>query len=434
MKAGEDRRRFPRFDRFLPPTEKGDSQASQPLLVNLTAGGMCLCFRNPPAMDRPGKVRLCWDEQEQVLLVRPVWLLKYLTACDTDNVVRQHGWLAGFAFALASAGAGGSAFRWNIPPSTHIAADLLQENDLSLPTGGEPERVVRLSLDSETIGHLKAAAESLLPVVSRHFADAHLAVTRERLELSATFRSLAELNSLQESGAGRRAIQANHARPLPAPTQTTQNAATGQIAGGQPILGRRPVLLAAAGVLAVVLGWNGLPLLLQRDRATIVPNVSTQRRALPAWTADLNPTARDGWVDIQARFGLTDATMRSAVRIFKVDDKYPPGHWLRDQTAYPAQVERALAILAISAPGPSRDLGPLTKELGMKLVSGARFPDEPPGDHHSLLSQQMVNNTTVHAMVDLLHRRQEDPAVREVVAVLQRLAKAPKVPVTDLLK
>ena len=80
MKAGEDRRRFPRFDRFLPPTEKGDSQASQPLLVNLSAGGMCLCFRNPPAMDRPGKVRLCWDEQEQVLLVRPVWLLKYLTA------------------------------------------------------------------------------------------------------------------------------------------------------------------------------------------------------------------------------------------------------------------------------------------------------------------------------------------------------------------
>jgi hypothetical protein len=85
MKAGEDRRRFPRFDRFLPPTEKGDSQASQPLLVNLSAGGMCLCFRNPPAMDRPGKVRLCWDEQEQVLLVRPVWLLKYLTACDTSR-------------------------------------------------------------------------------------------------------------------------------------------------------------------------------------------------------------------------------------------------------------------------------------------------------------------------------------------------------------
>ena len=94
-------------------------------------------------------------------------------------------------------------------------------------------------------------------------------------------------------------------------------------------------------------------------------------------------------------------------------------------TTFPPQSlsASALAILAISAPGPSRDLGPLTKELGMKLVSGARFPDEPPGDHHTLMSQEMVNNTTVHAILDLLHRRQDDPAVKEILAALRRRTK-----------
>lgn len=418
MKAGEDRRRFPRFDRILPPTERGDSQTSQPLLINMSAGGICLWLREPPTIGRLGKVRLCWDGQEHALQVRLVWILEYLTGPDTDNAVRQHGWLAGFAFASASAGAGGSALSWNIPPSTHIAADLLQENGSSLLTAGEPERAAGLRLDSEAIAQLKAAAESLIPLVSRHVADAHLAVTRERLELSATFRSLAELNSLREPGPGRRAIQANHAGPLPAPTQTTQNAATGQIAGGQLILGRRPLLVTALGLLAVVLAWEYLPLLVQPDRAAIGPTVSTQRRALPAWTADLDPSSRNGWADIQARFGLTDATALSAVRILKMNDKYPPGHMYRDLTVHPVQISRAFGILADLGAAGQRDLKALTRDLGMKLVSGARLPDEPPGDPHSLLSRELNDNFVVLAVAEMLFRRQNDPPVKDLLSAL----------------
>lgn len=415
MKAGEDRRRFPRFDRFLPPTERGDSQAGQPLLINMSAGGICLWLPDPPTIDRLGKVRLYWDGQEQALPVRPVWVLKYPRARDTGKEADQHGWLVGFAFPSASADPGGSALPWNIPPSTHIAVDLLQENNSSAPSVGERGGASRLSLDSQTIDHLKVAAESLFPVLSRHFADAHLAVTCGRLELSATFRSLAELNGLQGAAPGRRAIQTNHASSVLAAPQAHRDAGAAQWTGDQPLAGRRLLLTAATGLLIVVLGWNVLPGLLRGERASPAVKAPTQPRPVPGWAAALNPTAREGWMDLQARFGLTDATVSSAIRILKVDDKYPPGHMYRDLTVYPVQIRRAFGILADLGAAGQRDLKAVTGDLGMRLVSGARFPDEPPGDRHSELSRELNDNSVVLAVVDLLFRHRNDPAVRDLL-------------------
>lgn len=112
--------------------------------------------------------------------------------------------------------------------------------------------------------------------------------------------------------------------------------------------------------------------------------------------------------------------MLSAIRTLKTDDKYPPGHSLRDLTAYPAHVERAFAILAASGAGTPGDLENLAKDLGGRLVTGARFPDEPAGDRYMATSPELSDNTVVLAIVDLLRRRQNDAAVKDIFVALRR--------------
>lgn len=409
-----DRRKSPRVSISSPDRQDDPNQL---VLSNVSAGGVCLWLPAPWPMDRPGKLRFRWEGQEQVLPVWPVWLSKHFTALDTNNVVRRQGWLLGCAFASAGAGAVGNAFLSNIPPGTHIAVDLLEENDISLPTRREPVVAAPPGLPSERIDVVKAAAQEILPIAARYFAEAHLTITRERLELSATSRSLAELDSLQEAEADRRAIRVNHARGLPQSTQAPQNAVTRQVPGS-PLIRRRPLLLMAAGLLAVILGWRLLPALPRGERGSPGVKVAIDTRPLPVWAADLNPGAREGWRDLQARFALSDATMSSAVRFFKVNDSYPPGHLYHDLRGDPAAIARAFRLLAGLAATRESDLKGLRKDLEMRLVSGARFPDEPAGERHLTMSREIQDNATVLAVIDLLNRRQNDPPVKALLSTL----------------
>jgi hypothetical protein len=64
----------------------------------------------------------------------------------------------------------------------------------------------------------------------------------------------------------------------------------------------------------------------------------------------------------------------------------------------------------------------LVKDLEMRLVSGSTFPDEPAGDRHLGGSRELEDNTLVLAILDLVHRRQDDRAVRDLLATLRQQA------------
>ena len=148
--------------------------------------------------------------------------------------------------------------------------------------------------------------------------------------------------------------------------------------------------------------------------------VPAQQRVVPGWAVGMDEATWVGWLELQARFGLTDTGLASAIRFFKVNDKYPPGHMFRDLTIYPAQVARAFAILAASGTGEPRDLETLTKDLGMLLVSGTRFPEEPPGDRHTVLSRELQENVVVLGVLDLLRRHEKERPVKDLLTALRR--------------
>ena len=143
-------------------------------------------------------------------------------------------------------------------------------------------------------------------------------------------------------------------------------------------------------------------------------------QSIPAWAAGIDQTSLDGWIAVQKKFGLPDATVRSAVQILRTNEKYPPGHSLHDLTSYPAQVERTFSLLAGVETEAPFDFGPLENDLKGRMVEGARFPDESPGGHYSPLEREAFNNVVVLAAIELFQRRQNDPGVKEILAALRR--------------
>jgi hypothetical protein len=178
-------------------------------------------------------------------------------------------------------------------------------------------------------------------------------------------------------------------------------------------------MLVGAGLVAAVIGWMALTNWIKADRSSGTARVPRQLRPSSGWAVEVDPNAREGWIKIQSRFGLPDATILSAIRILKANDKYPFSHWLRDLTSYPAQVERSFAILAGPDRGGPDTLGTLLKDLEMRLVSGSPFPDEAAGGRHLGGSRELEDNTLVLAILDLLHRRQDDRAVKDLLATIR---------------
>jgi hypothetical protein len=182
-------------------------------------------------------------------------------------------------------------------------------------------------------------------------------------------------------------------------------------------------MLVGAGLVAAVIGWMALTSWIKADRSSGTARVPWQQPPSPRWAIEVDPSARERWINIQSRFDLPDGTILTAVRVLKTNDKYPLSHWLRDLTPYPAQVERAFAILAGSGRGGPDTLGRLVKDLEMRLVSGSPFPDEAAGERHLGGSRELEDNTLVLAILELLHRRQDERAVKDLLATIRPTGK-----------
>jgi hypothetical protein len=202
--------------------------------------------------------------------------------------------------------------------------------------------------------------------------------------------------------------------------EANQRAAPIQPALGRPQSSRFARAGSAILVIAVIAFGASKLLPLKESKSSAARNVPAMQQAIPLWAPDLNAASLNGWIEIRNRFGLSDTAVGTAIRILKTNNRYPPGHSLRDLTMYPAQVERAFAILAGFKAENAFDLGALTEELQGRLASGARFPDESPGSRYfSNLDPGLYNNAVVLAIVELLHRRQDEPDVRNALAALR---------------
>ncbi|MHB1619435.1 MAG: hypothetical protein ACYCTY_05530 [Sulfuricella sp.] len=329
-----------------------------------------------------------------------------MATSDRENATLTDGWLAGFAF---DEGDGGTLVT-DVPHDTlrtgHIAASFLVER-----REGTPGLV---TFSEQSILGVKAAAKELLPVLARHFTDVHMVFTRDRLEISASFRPLAELNPLEARRRDYRAIQASQP---PAPEQP---AALVQPESAWVMDGRRRGLIAVASLAAMILGGTLLGISHKSGDTPAAPKVPVAGRSIPAWAAGIDPTSLDGWIEIQKKFDLPDATVRSAIQILRTNDKYSLGQSLHDLARYPAQVKRAFSLLAGAQTGTPFDFGPLENDLKGRMVEGVRFPDEAPGGRYSSLEHESFNNVVVLATIELFHRRQNDPSVKEILAVLRR--------------
>ena len=136
---------------------------------------------------------------------------------------------------------------------------------------------------------------------------------------------------------------------------------------------------------------------------------------LPPWASGVERNAVDEWVAVQRKFGLSDATMSSTLQLLRANEKYAAGQSLYDLTRYPVQVGRALALVASARV----DLNRLMDDLQARVVQGVRFPDEQPGGPYSSLQRELFNNIVVLAVIDILRRRHDDPAVKNVMAALK---------------
>ena len=415
-----DKRKYSRV--ATPPSSISEGiSLGHPLIIDVSHGGACLWLSDPPPEAQGLALQFRYGGHDRVLPSRVAWSRPCVATADCDNPALSEGWLAGFAFAE---GDGNIPITDGFPDilrggqvtvsvlAEHHAADNWQKE------GGTTSGVITFS--EHSILGIKAAAKELLPVFARHFTDVHMTFTRDRLEISAPFRPPAELNPSEAQRRDYRSIQASHAAHPPAPVRIEQPAALVQPENTRAMGGRRRGLIAISSLAAVILGWTLLGLSHKSGGTPSAPKVPVEGRSIPAWAAGIDQTSLDGWIEVQKKFDLSDATVRSAIQILQTNDKYPPGQSLHDLARYPAEVKRAFSLLAGAQTGTRFDFGPLENDLKGLMVEGARFPDEAPGGRYSSLERESFNNVVVLATIELFHRRQDDPSVKEILAALRR--------------
>ncbi len=118
---GIEKRRFPRVQRCLPPSGKDDT--SQVALLDLSAGGVCLWFRDLPSIKRLRRLRLSSEGQEWILAVRPVWLSECIALPEIYARAALPGWRVGLAFTPAQPGEQRDTPMLEVPPNAKIAVD-----------------------------------------------------------------------------------------------------------------------------------------------------------------------------------------------------------------------------------------------------------------------------------------------------------------------
>ena len=415
-----DKRKYSRV--ATPPSSISEGiSLGHPLIIDVSHGGACLWLSDPPPEAQGLALQFRYGGHDRVLPSRVAWSRLCVATADCENPALSDGWLAGFAFAEGDGGIPITDLLLDILHNDHVIVSVLAEHhaaDNWQKEGGGTCGVITFS--EQSILGVKAAAKELLPVFAGHFTDVHMVFTRDRLEISAPFRLPAELNPPAARRRDHHAIQASPAAPPPAPTRVEQPAALVQPKRAWVMDGRRRGLIAASSLAAVVLGGTFLGLSHKSGGTPAAPKVPVEGRSIPAWAAGIDQTSLDGWIEVQKKFDLPDATVRSAIQILRTNDKYPPAQSLHDLARYPAQVKRAFSLLAGAQTGTPFNFDPLMNDLKGRMVEGARFPDEPAGGRYSSLERESFNNVVVLATIELLHRRQDDPSVKEILAALRR--------------
>ena len=348
-------------------------------------------------------------------------------ACAADSDLKElafaDGWLAGFEFDQVGND------RWNtdafqdILRSGHISISLLFDIDAADQSQSEMQASGDrglFSFSKSSVGGVKAAADELLPVFAKHFTDVRMVFTRDRLEISAPFRTPAELNPLEARPRNYRTAPVTRVVEPAALRTIEQPTALVQPKSSPAIHWHRKVLIGVGGVAVLVLGAHFVENIHPSQPTRTALDVPVERRAIPVWAAGIDQTALDGWLKVQKKFSLSDSTVRAAVEILRQDDKYGPGQELYDLTRYPSQVMRAFSLLAGAQSGPSFHFNPLENNLKGRAVEGARFPDEAPGGAYSPLERESFNNVVVLAAIELLQRKKSDPGVKEILGALVR--------------
>jgi len=418
-----EKRRFPR----IPLASAWSERPGRPMLVNVSGGGACVWLNEPPFVLGESSFFLYLQSSVRKLLLRArlVWMRPCEPHATGGQDALPPGWLAGVAFAP-----GQTAVSSDGQLGDDIEVDLLPAHGPHPHRPGTLEREDEPVLSGHAVASFQAAAEGLLPVLAKHFTDVKFVLTRDRLEVSAPFRPIEDLSGTAgkrnprtvEPAEVRLEAAATSAQPATLPESAEAAGRDGEIAQAAIGSARNRRLLFAALSLAVVafVGLNLSGVFSPKRNAGAVPrDAAAQEQARPAWAEGLGASALPGWIAIRDRFGLSDAAIRSAIRALKANDRYATGHAFRNLTAYPAQVERAFAIVADRKAGTSARLGALKEDLQGRLASGARFPDEEPGSRYfSNLDPRLYNNTIVLAIVELLHRHRAEPDARDLLAAL----------------
>ncbi len=392
-----------------------------PLIIDVSRGGACLWLSDPPPKEQGLALQFRYRGHDHVLPSRVAWSRLCVATADCENPALSDGWLAGFAFDEGNGGVPITDFPFDLLRNGHVSVSVLAEHhaaDNWQKEGGGTSGVITFS--EQSILGVKAAAKELLPVFARHFTDVHMVFTRDRLEISAPFRPPAELKPPEARRRDSCVIQASPTAHPPALMRIEQPAALVQPENTRVTDGRRRGLIAVVSLAAVILGGTLFGVSHKSRGTPDALKVPVERRSIPAWAAGIDQTALEGWIEVQKKFNLPDATVRSAIQILQTNDKYPPGQSLHDLARYPAEVKRAFSLLAGAQTGTLFDFGPLENDLKGRMVAGVRFPDEPPGGAYSSLERESFNNVVVLATIELFDRRQDDHSVKEILAALRR--------------
>lgn len=425
-----ERRKSRRLARYpVPSTFESGAAAA---LLNLSEGGVCVWLPDASIAAVNGPLLVCFEGKasNQSLRARLAWIRPCMREPANGSEPTRAGWLAGFAFASADL-----AVSMNAMASEEVQVHLLPDHSGYSDNRGAPETMQPFRLDGNTISSLRTVAEDLLPVFAKHFVDLRFVLTRDRLEISAPFRPVAPPDG-QERRKEHHAVVQEHYQAAKAPQLPASSAfeEKGTADAKRGWLRDRGFVLAAAATLAgVIIGLQVLGSVLndKADRWATARALAAQIGMSAPWAGELDPASVPGWVGIQRQFGLADGDIRSLIRVLKANDRYSAGHSLYDLTKYPVQVTRALAMLTSSETRTAVGFVALKTDLGARLANGARFPDEPPGSrYYSNLDPRLLDNTVTLTVIELLHRRLDDPGVQQLLATLAGARRTGKPPVS----
>lgn len=104
------------------------------------------------------------------------------------------------------------------------------------------------------------------------------------------------------------------------------------------------IALGVAGLLAL---WSGRPISGKISETTGPPRPEQSAITVSPWSFYVRPEHHPGWLNVKARYGLSDELMLALFPAIKRTDAYAPGHSLSDLTIYPKVIDRGLGLLVL---------------------------------------------------------------------------------------